>query len=156
MLKVDVPGSGELCCEHLVLDLNGTLTLDGQLIEGVAERLGLLRRALSLYLLTADTRGSAAALGEKLGVAVQRIASGDEGRQKRAFVQSLGAEKVVAIGNGRNDAEMLAAASLGIAVIGEEGAAGPTILAADVVCRHICDALDLLLIPIRLVSTIRK
>jgi len=37
----------------------------------------------------------------------------------------------------------------------EEGAATPSLLAADVVCRDIVSALELLLHPLRLTATLR-
>jgi soluble P-type ATPase len=80
------------------------------------------------------------------------IADGDD---KARFVEGLGAERCVAIGNGANDAAMLAAAALGIAVVGPEGAAGSALLAADVVARSIADALDLVLDERALVATLR-
>lgn len=76
-------------------------------------------------------------------------------KAKLDFIQGLGVEQTAAIGNGRNDHLMLAAAALGIAVIGEEGASAQTILASRVVCRDIISALDLLLKPKRLVATLR-
>ena len=36
MIKVSIPGRGDLELHHLVLDMNGTLTTDGLLPEGVA------------------------------------------------------------------------------------------------------------------------
>jgi soluble P-type ATPase len=51
---------------------------------------------------------------------------------------------------------MLAAAALGIAVVGPEGAAGAAVRAADVVCASIVDALDLLLDERLLVATLRR
>ena len=68
---------------------------------------------------------------------------------------ALGADRVVAIGNGRNDEAMLRAARLGIAVIGTEGAATATLLAADVVCTSVTDALDLLLDERAITATLR-
>jgi soluble P-type ATPase len=47
----------------------------------------------------------------------------------------------VAIGNGRNDRLMLAAAVLGIGVVGGEGLAGEALRASGIVVRHIVDAL---------------
>jgi hypothetical protein len=44
------------------------------------------------------------------------------GADRHGYVEWLGAEKCAAVGNGRNDAEMLTASALGIAVIGPEGA----------------------------------
>ncbi len=51
---------------------------------------------------------------------------------------------------------MLAAAALGIAVPGPEGAAAVTLAAADVVAPDILVALDLLTHPQRLVATLRR
>lgn len=50
---------------------------------------------------------------------------------------------------------MLSAARLGIAVIGREGTNATSVRAADVVCGSIIDALDLLLDPDALTSTLR-
>ena len=60
------------------------------------------------------------------------------------------------MGNGRNDRLMLDEAALGVVVVQREGAAVETLLAADVVCQSIVDALDLLLNPLRLKATLRS
>jgi soluble P-type ATPase len=62
----------------------------------------------------------------------------------------------VCIGNGRNDRLMLEEAGLGIAVVQREGAAVPTVLAADVLAPDILAALDLLTHPLRLLATLRS
>ena len=72
------------------------------------------------------------------------------------IVDRLGAAGCVAIGNGANDVPMLERAALGIAVIGPEGASGRALAAADVVCRSVVEALDLLLDPRLLVATLRS
>ncbi len=167
MLTVEIPGYDRLILEHLVLDLNGTLALDGEVLPGVAERLAALSHHLQIHLLTADTRGRGAATAAALGISLHRLTpltvlesptcwGGDEAAQKRAFVESLGAEKVVAVGNGANDAEMLAVAALGIAVLGPEGLARTAWQNADLVVPDIGAALDLLLHPQRLVATLRR
>ena len=79
----------------------------------------------------------------------------DDGAEKAALVERLGAAGCVAIGNGANDVAMLERAALGIAVVGPEGASGRALLAADVVCRSVLDAFDLLLDPRLLVATLR-
>ena len=157
MLTVEIPGCGRLALEHLALDLNGTLALDGEVLPGVAERLAALSPHLQIHLLTADTRGRGAATAAALGIRLHRLApGGDEADQKRAFVESLGAEGVAAVGNGANDAEMLAAAALGVAVLGPEGLALPAWQKADLVVPDINAALDLLLGPQRLIATLRR
>ena len=61
----------------------------------------------------------------------------------------------MAIGNGTNDVLMLEHCSLGIVVLGPEGTSGAALRAADVICRSIEEALDLLLSPQALVATLR-
>lgn len=51
---------------------------------------------------------------------------------------------------------MLKASALGIAIILGEGVATETLLASDVVCTSIIDALDLLRNPLRLTATLRS
>lgn len=156
MIEVDVPGRGRMEIEHLVLDVNGTIACDGGLADGVVERLERLREVVTVTAVTADTHGTAAALREKTGIEVQIIERGGEGGQKLDLVRRLGAESVVAVGNGANDAEMLKAAALGVCVVGCEGAATAALLASDVVVTDGCGALDLLLQPRRLVATLRR
>jgi len=39
LIEVTIPGRGSYRFKHLVLDLNGTIALDGDIIEGVEGRL---------------------------------------------------------------------------------------------------------------------
>jgi P-type E1-E2 ATPase len=152
---IHIPGRAPLELRHLALDLNGTVALDGELLPGVTERVALLRDQLTITLLSADTRGQGAATAAQLGVQLHRLAPGQEATQKGDFVRRLGAAHTVTVGNGANDAEMLAAAGLGVAVLGGEGLASAALQAADVVVPDITAALDLLLHPQRLVATLR-
>ncbi len=156
MIEVKIPGRDEYNLRHLVLDVNGTVALDGQLIEGVAQRVTELRGVIEVHMLTADTRGRQQAIDAQLGMQAARITPQNEAAQKAAFVQGLGSEWVCAVGNGANDAQMLREARLAIAVLGEEGLATETLNAADVVVPNINAALDLLLNPLRLVATLRR
>ncbi len=155
MLELTIPGRTPLRLEHLVLDYNGTLAVDGELQPGVAERLQALSRHLQIHVITADTFGKAAEETGGLPVTLQIIGQGDQAEAKRSLVASLGPERVVAVGNGANDRTMLEAAALGICILGEEGAATPALLASDIVVRHPVEALDLLLKPGRLAATLR-
>jgi P-type E1-E2 ATPase len=157
MLTVAIPGGDTFRLVRLVLDVNGTIAEDGDLIAGVKERLARLQRDLEVVLVTADTHGRQQALDGELGLEAVRTEGGrPEARQKAELVRRLGAEGTVAIGNGANDAEMLQEAALGIAVIGPEGASAAVLQGADVVARDIRDALDLLILPRRLMATLRR
>ena len=160
MIELHIPGRGVLQLEHLVCDVNGTLAIDGQIPDsgstGIIRALTTLRDRLTLHLLTADTHGRQAVIDQQLGLQAVRIRPGGEAEQKAAYVQRLGAEHVVAIGQGTNDALMLKAAALGICVLSAEGAAVETLLSADLVARDIHEALELLEKPLRIVATLRK
>jgi soluble P-type ATPase len=156
MITIRIPGWQTLDLAHLVLDLNSTIALDGQVLPGVAERLAALSANLTIHLVMADTQGQAAQSAECLGLQLFRIVPGDEASQKLDLVAQLGPARTVTIGNGANDAGMLAAAALGIAVLGPEGLATTALQAAGVVVGRIEDALDLLLRPQRLIATLRR
>lgn len=155
MLRFDIPGREPLELDHLVLDLNGTLCVDGVLLDGVAERLRTLSRSVVIYAVTADTRGLAETLLGDLPVNVDILPPGRQDEAKRDVVRALGAASCAAVGNGANDKLMLAEAALGVALVQAEGACAATLTAANVACTDIRDALDLLLKPQRLVATLR-
>jgi P-type E1-E2 ATPase len=156
MIKFSIPGRGDYELEHLVMDVNGTLAIDGQLMDGVAEKIASLRDKLTIHLLTADTHGKQAVINQQLGLTAVRIAQGGESLQKADYVRKLGSEKVAAIGQGANDAEMLEAAQLGICVMSVEGVAKETLVAADLIAPTILSALELFEKPLRIIASLRK
>lgn len=156
MIEINIPGRGVYELEYLVLDVNGTLAVDGVLVEGVARALHNLSDRLAVHLLTADTHGRQQRIDQSLALTAVRLHPGDEARQKAAFVEQLGASRVIAIGQGANDAGMLKAAAIGICLQSREGTAVEALLAADVLAPDILTALDLLERPLRLVATLRR
>jgi len=155
MICITVPGCEPLRLQHLVSDINGTLTTDGALLPGVAERIEALKGLLQVTLMSADTFGTARDVADALGVELVALREGAGGPQKLDLVNGLGPDCVVAIGNGANDALMVEAAGLGVVVLQAEGAAASALRRADVVFTSICDALDALLTPSRLTATLR-
>ncbi|MEK7949588.1 HAD family hydrolase [Luteolibacter soli] len=156
MIEIDIPGFDRLTLEHLVMDYNGTLAMDGAIHLGVREDLRCLAKSFKLHVLTADTHGLAALQLEGLPVSLTIIPGEAQAETKLEYVRDLGADRVVAIGNGRNDRLMLEAAALGIAVIQKEGASGAAIRSADVFTTSVLDAIDLLKHPLRLIATLRS
>ncbi len=156
MMQFNVPGLGDYKLEHLVMDVNGTLAVDGQLIDGVAEKLASLQEKLQLHLLTADTHGKQYLIDQQLSLTAVRIQPGGEAVQKSEYVRRLGRETVAAIGQGANDAEMLKAAKLGICVLSTEGVARDTLLACDLLAPTILSALELLEKPARIAASLRR
>ena len=156
MIQCNVPGLGDYRLEHLVMDVNGTLAVDGQLIEGVAGKLASLQGMLRIHLLTADTHGKQYLIDQQLGLTAVRIQPGGEALQKAQYVRKLGSETVAAIGQGANDAGMLQEAKLGICVLSVEGVARDTLLASDLVAPSILSALELLEKPARIAASLRR
>jgi len=156
MIELDIPGRGSLQLQHLVSDVNGTLAMDGQLLDGLVKRIAALRDRLTIHLLTADTHGRQALIDRQLNLQAVRVKPGNEAAQKAEYVRSLGAETVAAIGQGANDAGMLKAAALGICVLSTEGVAVEALLAADLLAPDIFAALELLDKPLRIVAGLRK
>ena len=156
MIQCNVPGLGEYRLEHLVMDVNGTLAVDGELIEGVAWKLSTLHGLVRIHLLTADTHGKQYLIDQQLGLTAVRIRPGGEAFQKAEYVNRLGSESVVAVGQGANDVEMLKAARLGICVLSVEGIARDTLLACDLVAPTILSALELLEKPARITASLRR
>lgn len=156
MIKIDIPGKGTIAIENLVLDYNGTIAMDGKVKEGVQERLRVLeQQGIRIFVLTADTYGDAKEQCRSLPLSIQTFDQEHAAQSKREIVQKLGSEVTMTIGNGNNDAQMFEESVLSVALIGDEGCASKAIVASDIICNHIADALDLLLYPTRIKATLR-
>ena len=156
MMGITVPGRGSHTIEDLILDLNGTISVDGRLVRGVKERLRELSEKLEITVVTADTNRNAESLLAGLPVRIHMIRENQENKQKLAVVLEKGKGKTVSIGNGCNDVSMLRESAIGICVLGREGASPEALMASDVVVPTINDALDLLLKLQRLRATLRR
>jgi len=155
MIDIEVPGNKKLQLEHLVLDYNGTIAFDGAMIDGVKESLAELSQMLTVHVITADTFGSVKKALKDIDCNLALIPLDHQDVAKLEYVNNLGCEKTVSMGNGVNDRLMLKASALGVAVIQGEGAAFETLASADVVCTDIQSALSLLNNPLRLIATLR-
>ena len=76
LIDIAIPGKGNYAIEHLILDLNGTIALDGRIIKGVREKLTELSRKLDVMVVTADTNRNAEALLGDLGISVHKVREG--------------------------------------------------------------------------------
>jgi soluble P-type ATPase len=148
-MTVDIPGLGLIEVDTLLLDLNGTIAVDGVVLEGVADRISKLVKCFSILLLSGDTNGNAAAIAKDLGVKLSVVKNAEE-------KQKLCTKKTVAIGNGSIDKDMLSSATLGIAVIEREGVSATALRSADIITTSINDALDILIFPKRMIATLRS
>jgi soluble P-type ATPase len=156
MIEIEIPGFRTFRFRNLVLDVNGTIAKDGELIGGAAGLLKELQLKLNVHLITADTHGKQGEIDRILGTKAVPIPHTGQAQAKLHYIEQLGADEVAAIGNGANDVAMLGRAALGIAIIGPEGAAVEAVLNAKVVAPDIRTALEMLLYPKRLIATLRR
>ena len=156
MIKIEAPGQDTREIDNIVFDLNGTLTLDGRIHPKTKDKINLLAKRTRIYVMTADTRGDSRQVLGKVKAEIVLIEGGDTGKAKIDFVRKIGPKRTAAVGNGYNDRLMIREASLGICILGREGASAETLRNADVVFPSILDALDFLLKPLRQKATLRK
>jgi soluble P-type ATPase len=155
MIEVQIPGKGRLVLKYLVMDYNGTLSVDGQLIAGVDDWIRGLAGQIEIHVITADTFGKVRQQMAHLPCTITIAEKENQAAQKQDYIENLGAEFTAAIGNGRNDRLMLQTAALGVATLQREGCASETCMAADIVVGQIQHAFELLQNPKRLIATLR-
>ena len=85
MIELTISGRGQIQLDHLVSDVNGTLALDGCLMEGVAKAVKALSNRLEIHLLTADTHGQQEVVDRQLGMQAVRIPPGGEAEAKAMY-----------------------------------------------------------------------
>ncbi|MEI8131601.1 MAG: hypothetical protein WCG34_04150 [Leptolinea sp.] len=156
MIDLTIPGTGSVQIVHLILDVNGTLAVDGILLDRIPQALASLSKRLEIHLITADTHSKQILIDQQLGLKAIRLQPGDESRQKGDYVRSLGGDQCAAIGQGANDARMLADVFLGIAIFSPEGLCIESLNSAKIVMPDIFSAFALLENPQRIIATLRK
>lgn len=154
MIRIEIPGRETLAIEHVVLDYNGTIAVDGLVLDELKPRLQALLKEVSVTVLTADTYGTVRAECEPLGLRVETFPREGAAECKAEIVKKLRGGRAC-FGNGFNDCRMFDAAELSVAIMEAEGVCGALLPHADVVVRSAAEALDLLLRPDRLRATLR-
>lgn len=152
---IEIPGYKQLNITTLLLDYNGTIAVDGFIRPAVKERLQKLSEILNVYVLTADTHGTAKAQCEGMNISVHTFPVGNAMDYKREIIDKIGGEYCVCLGNGRNDVKMFEAAALSIGIMDREGAYSGLLKAADLCVNSTEDGLDLLLYPKRIIAGLR-
>ncbi len=149
-----IPGQGELDLQTIILDLNGTISVAGNVPDGVKERIGQLKASgFKLVLFTGNTRNDADQLSEGLGINWKLAKSSED---KRDLALELEPDHCVSIGNGLIDLDLMKVVKLRIVTLQTEGVHVQTLLNSDIVVPNINDALDLLIDSQRLIATLRK
>lgn len=153
-MKYNPTGVGEIELDTIILDLNGTLAVQGDIVDGAKERLEILRQlGFKIFLFTGDQRGTAAVQAGELGIDVQRATTADE---KRILTEKLDVAKTVAIGNARIDIGTFEPVKLRIGTLQAEGIHTEILKHIDVLVPSINDALDFLIDPNIFNATMRR
>ncbi|MBU0969107.1 MAG: HAD hydrolase family protein [Proteobacteria bacterium] len=156
MIEIQIPGYQGLAIENILLDFNGTLAIDGHLIEGVKEKINQFADCLNFYVITADTFGSVKKELETVRCSLQIIPEKNQALSKLSYLQKLGPQKTIVAGNGSNDALMLEAAMLGVALVQQEGVSTKALRASDLAVNNILDLFAYFENPGRLIACLRE
>ena len=155
-MKIEIPGRETLDIQNIVFDYNGTVAIDGKLINEVSQNINELSSKFKFYVITADTYGTVQKELENTNCEVVVIPKKEQDIYKQNFVKQLKSKTVLSAGNGRNDKLMLKETALGIAILQEEGLCTETLLNSDIVVSSILDVFGFLKDSNRLVATLRN
>ena len=155
-MEISIPGRGIIKIKNLLLDYNGTIACDGEVIPSVKQKIEAINKeGIKVHLVTADTHGTARNQCANMPIEIQIFDNSNAAENKREIVEKLGAEHCICIGNGFNDGQMFETFSISIIVIGVEGCSAKSLMKADIVCKNIEEAFDLILNPSRIIATLR-
>ena len=152
---IEIPGRDTLEIQHIIFDYNGTIALDGKVIEGVAEKISTLSGLIDFHVITADTYGTAEKELEGVPCQVINLSKSTEFKTKTDYLAFLGKEHCLSVGNGFNDKALLKESILGVALIQDEGVCTETLMSSDIVCKSIMDVFSFIEKPNRLKATLR-
>jgi soluble P-type ATPase len=153
-MKYIIPHVGTIEIDTIVLDLNGTLSVHGRMVEGAQKRIGMLKKlGFKIILFSGDQRGHAADLCKRLGIEFRKA---ETSADKEKFFLGLDTDHTAAIGNARIDIGKFKHAKLSIATLQAEGIHVGILPHVDIIVPTINDALDLFLDPNALIATMRK
>ena len=153
---IEIPNFKTVKITDIVCDYNGTIAKDGLVLPEIKALFSALSKTYTLHVITADTFGSVHTQLEEYDTTIKVLSSQNHTKEKAAYIQTLGANHCVALGNGNNDSEMLLSAAIGIAILGDEGCAKDALFNADLICKSISQALHLLIHTKQLVATLRR
>lgn len=149
-----IPGLGEIEIKTIILDLNGTLSVAGQIVDGVKPRLEKLKSlGFKIMLFTGNTRNDADQICGDLGIEWKLAKSAED---KKNLALEMNPETCASVGNGRIDEELMKVVKLRILTVQSEGIHVQTLLNSDILVPNINDALDLFIDSNRLIATLRK
>ena len=156
MISIQRPGMESLDIHFILIDFEGTLAMDGRVHPKAKDKVNLLSKRATIYILTKSNREKVEETLKKMKVKILYVTEGDSSQQKLDVLQRLGPHQTAVIGNGLDDVRIMEQAGLGMCVIGKEGSSAEAMAKADLVVTHVLDALDFLLKPLRQRATLGR
>ena len=156
MISILRPGMESLDIHFVLIDFEGTLAMDGRVHPKAKDKVNLLSKRATIYILTKSNREKVEETLRKMKVEILYVTEGDSSQQKLNVLQRLGPHQTAVIGNGLDDVRIVEQAGLGICVIGKEGSSAEAVAKADLVVTNVVDALDFLLKPLRQRATLGR
>lgn len=153
---IEIPNSETIELKNIVFDYNGTIAIDGELIEGVQTYIDELSSNFDFYVITADTYGSVEQQLQNTKCKVIKIEKDFQDIKKLDFIKKIGSVNTLSVGNGRNDRLMLKESILGIGILQDEGICTETLMNSDILVKSIFDVFEFLKNKNRLVATLRN
>ena len=154
-LIIDIPDRNTLDIQHIIFDYNGTIALDGKVINGVVDKMNEFSHLVTFHVVTADTYGTAEHELQGANCQVVNLATSLMYKTKTDYLAYLGKDHTLSVGNGFNDSDLLKQSLLGIALIQDEGLCMAALMSADIVCKSVMDVFAYLEKPNRLKATLR-
>lgn len=152
----NIPGQEPIEIKNIVFDYNGTIAIDGKLIDGIKELINELSSEINFHIITADTHGSVNKELEGVKCSIIIIPNNNQDQHKLDYVKKIDANKTLSVGNGKNDRLMLKETILGIAILQDEGLCTEALQSADLICKSIFDIFNFFKKPNRLIATLRN
>ncbi len=152
-MEISGPNNSLINIDTIVLDLNGTLSVDGKVADSTKKLLAQLRDLnYRLVLLSGDIRGNASLIAKTLGLELYLAADSSE---KARQMQRFNKETTAAIGNARIDIGTFENAVLSIATLQNEGIHTQILDYVDVLVPSIDADLNLFINTKSLEATLR-
>ncbi|AXX92714.1 ATPase P [Malaciobacter molluscorum LMG 25693] len=155
-MKIDIPNKESFELKNIVFDYNGTIAIDGKIIDGVSKNIDELSNLFDFYVITADTYGSVENELKNTNCKVITISKDKQDEKKLQFIKKLNPKTVLSVGNGRNDKLMLKESIIGISILQDEGLCTQTLLSSDILVNSIFDVFGFLKDKNRLIATLRN
>jgi len=156
MISIQRPGMESLDIHFVLIDFEGTLAMDGRVHPKAKDKVNLLSKRATIYILTKGNREKVEETLRKMKAEILYVTEGDSSQQKLNVLQRLGPHQTAVIGNGFDDVQIMEQAGLGMCVIGKEGSSPEAVAKADLVVTSVLDALDFLLRPLRQGATLGR